>query len=189
MGEMNEAELIHGLRRGDMAALAALVDLYGDRLFRSGVLLCGSAEEARDLVQETFLQAVRSASRFRGDSRLYTWLFGILRNLAYSRRRRAARLLYTDALPDVPVAGELAGAALDSDSDRRALGEALARLSSEHREALVLRYYEDFSLEEMAACLGVPAGTVKSRLHYALREMRAFLPDHVNLSEIGDTYG
>lgn len=185
---MQESEIIQGLREGNPAALDPLLELHGDRLLRSAVLLGGDTEEARDLVQETVLQAFRSARRFRGESRLFTWLYGILRNLARGRARRSERLVYTDELPEVPVSGCRAGEGMDRDFDSRAIWRALQRLSDEHREVLVLRYFEELSMEELSACLDVPAGTVKSRLHYALREIRAYLPDAVNLFRSGDTY-
>lgn len=70
-----------------------LIDAYGDRLLRSAYLLCGDETEAQDLVQETFLQALRSNSPFRGDSAVYTWLHGILRNLCFRHLRKQQRLL------------------------------------------------------------------------------------------------
>src|SRR5437868_6249365 len=75
-----------------------LLAAHGERLLRSAYLLCGDENEAEDLVQETFLQAIKSAHRFRGDSAIYTWLHGILRNLCHRHLRKQKRLLFQEDL-------------------------------------------------------------------------------------------
>src|SRR5690242_12062102 len=75
-----------------------LLSAHGDRLLRSAYLLCGNVTEAQDLVQETFLQALKSTRRFRGDSVIYTWLHGILRNLSHRHRRNQKRLVFEEEL-------------------------------------------------------------------------------------------
>jgi RNA polymerase sigma-70 factor (ECF subfamily) len=173
---MDEADIIAGLRTGETAAVAALMDVHGDRLLRSAYLLCGNAADAQDLAQETLFQAVKSARRFRGDSALYTWLHGILLNLWRHHARQAARVTVTDAVPETAAETSAPGWALDQANDANALWEALGRLSAAHREVLVLRFYEELRLDEIAARLEISTGTVKSRLHYALRELREKLP-------------
>ncbi len=173
---MDEADIIAGLRAGETAAVAALMDVHGDRLLRSAYLLCGNAADAQDLAQETLLQAVKSARCFRGESALYTWLHGILRNLSRHHARQAARVTVTDSVPETAAVTPAPGLALDQAGDADALWEALARLSTAHREVLVLRFYEELRLDEIAARLEISTGTVKSRLHYALRELRGILP-------------
>lgn len=79
---MDEAKLVRALRDRDPAAAEELLSGHGERLLRSAFLLCGSESEAQDLVQETFLQALRCVGRFRGQSGLHTWLHGILLNLS-----------------------------------------------------------------------------------------------------------
>lgn len=174
---MDEADIISGLRDDKPAAAAALLDAHGDRLLRSAYLLCGNAADAQDLAQETLLQAVKSARRFRGASTLYTWLHGILLNLARHQARRSARVSLTAAVPETAVETAPPGAALDQASDADMLWSALDRLSTAHREILVLRFYEELRLDEIAARLDISTGTVKSRLHYALRELRGILPE------------
>src|SRR5213594_980177 len=75
-----------------------LLSAHGDRLLRSAYLLCGDETEAQDLVQETFLQALKSTHRFRGDSLVYTWLHGILRNLSHRHLRKQKRLVFEEEL-------------------------------------------------------------------------------------------
>ena len=175
--EMDEADIIAGLRAGETAAAAALMDAHGNRLLRSAYLLCGNATDAQDLAQETLLQAVKSARRFRGDSALYTWLHGILLNLSRHHARHAARVTLTAAVPETAAETAPPGLALDQASDADTLWAALVQLSATHREVLVLRFYEELRLDEIAARLELSTGTVKSRLHYALRELRGVLPE------------
>jgi RNA polymerase sigma-70 factor (ECF subfamily) len=165
-----------------------LVACCGDRLFRSACLLCGDEAEAQDLVQETLLQAVRSAHRFRGRSSVYTWLHGILLNLTRHYHRDRKRLVYDEELARreaIPVEDD--PSRLDLETTSRALRAALRQLSNPHREVLVLRFFEEMRIHEIAAHLGVSQGTVKSRLHYAIAEMQRRLPAELNLFGPGGT--
>ena len=179
---MDEEQLVQGLRSQDPGAVQELVVSHGDRLFRSACLLCGNQAEAQDLVQETFLQAVRSAHRFGGRSSVYTWLHGILLNLTRHYHRDRKRMVYDEELArqETPALEENPSR-LDVEMTTGALAEALRRLSGPHREVLVLRFYEDMKIHEIAAHLGISKGTVKSRLHYAIAEMQRRLPGELNL--------
>ena len=168
--------------------MAGLVNAFGDRLFRSACLLCGNETEAQDLVQETFLQAMRSIHRFQGRSTLHTWLYAILLNLTRRSRRNRQRLVYDDELVEQEISPADEGPCpVDAGIANSALKEALRRLSDVHREVVVLRYYEEMKIHEIAAGLGVSQGTVKSRLHYAMEEMQRLLPGDMNLFGAGDT--
>jgi RNA polymerase sigma-70 factor (ECF subfamily) len=179
---MDEDQLVQGIRSQDPGSVQELVVAYGDRLLRSACLLCGDEAEAQDLVQETFLQAVRSAHRFGGRSSLYTWLHGILLNLTRHYHRDRKRLVYDDELAHAEAAPpDETPNGLDVEMTMGALAKALRRLSGPHREVIVLRFYEDMKIHEIAARLGISKGTVKSRLHYAIAEMQRRLPSHLNL--------
>jgi RNA polymerase sigma-70 factor, ECF subfamily len=179
---MDEDQLVAGLKGRDPAAMREMVGIYGDRLLRSAFVLCGNETEAQDLVQETFIQAMRSADRFQGRSSVYTWLHSILLNLTRHYHRDRKRIVYD---------GELAGREISTSEDglipsdcqsaSSALKEALRQLSGAHREVIVLRYYEEMKILEIARHLGVSRGTVKSRLHYALAELQKLLPMEMNL--------
>lgn len=167
--------------------LRELIAEHGDRLLRSAALLCGDATEAQDLVQETFVQALRAFARFRGEGAIYTWLYGILLNLSRRHRRKQSRFVYDDER----VLSEMVAAPDVADADRVWCADGLARaltvLSPEHREAIVLRYYEGLKIEEIARLAGLSTGTVKSRLHYALRQLAQIVPGEMNLFATGDT--
>ena len=185
---MDEEQLLAALKGGDPGAVRELIGLYGDRLLHSAFLLCGNRTEAEDLVQDTFLQAMQSAHRFQGRSTIYTWLHAILLNLARHYHRDRKRIVYDDEL-----AGREIGAAdenpnqPDAGTAASALWQALERLSAAQREVIVLRYYENMKIHEIADRLDISKGTVKSRLHYALEEMQKLLPGEMNLFGGGGT--
>jgi RNA polymerase sigma-70 factor (ECF subfamily) len=163
-------------RADDRDALAIMISKHSDRLLRAAFYLCRDAVQAQDLVQETFCRAIPALSRFRGDSLFYTWLYSVMRNLYFSQRRRRRQYLrFLDSAsvePPAPGPGHHAEAA----EKRELLREALGRLSVRHREILLLRFIEEMKLGEIAAALGLPPGTVKSRLHSALKRLRRNMP-------------
>jgi RNA polymerase sigma-70 factor (ECF subfamily) len=168
--------------------LQTWIDSHGNRLLRSACLLCGDETEAQDLVQETFVQALKSAHRFRGDSAVYTWLHGILLNLCRRHFRKQKRLVFEEERVLKETVQPRPANELDRDFCANALAQALQKLSPEHREVIVLRYYENLKIEEIARQTGVSKGTVKSRLHYAVRCLEQFIPGEMNLFVSGDTY-
>jgi RNA polymerase sigma-70 factor (ECF subfamily) len=185
---VDEERLARGLRGEDPEARRELLDAYGDRLLRSAFLLCGHETDAQDLVQETFLQGVRSAHRFRGCSTVYTWLHAILLNLIRHYHRDRRRVIYEDELANREIAAPAENLSrLDIETTSAALADALRQLSGPHREVLILRYYENMKIHEMARHLGISKGTVKSRLHYAIGQMRRLLPNELNLFGVRGT--
>src|SRR6266481_6068408 len=141
---MDQARLVAALKSHDAMAFQHLVEAYGSRLLRSAFLLCGDETEAQDLVQDTFVEAIRSVHRFRGHSSIYTWLHSILLNVTRHYHRTRKRIIYDDEL----ARGELCQSEekpshLDLETMSCAVGEALGKLSAPHREVLVLRYYEN----------------------------------------------
>jgi RNA polymerase sigma-70 factor, ECF subfamily len=186
MGE--EEGLVAALKRRDSAALEALIETHGDRLLRSATLLCGDETNAQDLVQDTFVQAFKSSHRFRGQASVYTWLHSILLNLTRHFRREGKRLVYDNelALQEGSVSEDQLNG-LDLESAGTELARALQHLSDSHREVLVLRFYEHMKIGDIARHLGISDGTVKSRLHYSIREMQKFFPKEMNLFGVGGT--
>jgi len=178
---MDEAQPVSTPMQSASLDLHELIDSHGERLLRSACLLCGDETEAQDLVQETFVQALKSVHRFRGDSAIYTWLHGILLNLCRRHLRKQKRLVFGEE----PLLKETIEPrpADESDRDFCAAGLALAlrSLSPQHREVIVLRYYENLKIEEIARQIGASKGTVKSRLHYAVRSLEKLIPKELNL--------
>ncbi len=169
----DEARLIADLRAGRREAFDRMVELHYDRLHRLACSMTGSAEDAADLVQETFLAAMKSAGNFRGESRLTTWLIAILRNqyTLYLRGRRKWRLASLEAAfgtrapePSPAMRPELL-----------AILERVRRLPEELRTALVLFYLEGMRYHEIAEAMECPVGTVRSRLFEARERLKKMM--------------
>jgi RNA polymerase sigma-70 factor (ECF subfamily) len=170
----DETDLFARGAGGDAAAQRAIVDRHGHYLFGVAHALTRDPHDAEDLVQETLFGAFRS--KFRGEASLRTWLVKILvRQAAMLRRSRKRSAL------DVSLENSEVGAAGGTDAATGATNIAdakldltamLATLSPEHRHVIVLREVEQLSYDEMSKALGVPRGTVESRLHRARDELR-----------------
>lgn len=159
------------LQRGDAAAFELLLQRYQERLF--GFLLRRTApQQTEDLFQETWLRVVRARDTFDPARRFSTWLFQIANNLCRDgARRNALEVQEQGRLQSEVPAPVCAGASpLDAKLDAQ---QRLAQLPERLREVLVLRYFEDLGEREIAEIVGVPTGTVKSRLHAAVRALRA----------------
>jgi RNA polymerase sigma-70 factor, ECF subfamily len=190
-GVSGELELIRKAQGGDRGAYGRLVMLYQDRLYNAIVRMVGDREEAREMAQETFTRGLAKIDGFRGDASPYTWLFRIATNLCISRlrkiqRRRTFSLEGADARNGSE--GEEQASSLldrvkpdpgpgpDEELERRERGEhvvaALGRLDPEYRAVLVMRDVEGFDYQQMADVLGLPLGTLKSRLFRARLALR-----------------
>ena len=175
-----EAGLIRAAQSGDDDAFGRIVRHYQRAIHRVAYGLVRNAGDADDLAQETFVRAWQAIGRFRVGEPLYPWLARIAMNQAMSLFRRRKRRPETPLEPLLEAGRQWGGgedpAAQAADRDRAAhLEAALAELSHEHQSVLVLRAVEGLSYEEIADVLGVPAGTVMSRLSRARAELRARL--------------
>ena len=167
---------------GDGTAFASIVERYQDRLHNAIFRLVGSAEDARDLLQDSFVKAYENLEGFRGGSSLYTWLFRIAVNTALSHRRKRkwthVGLGPTSDDDSAPESGWADTEAPDpadpimAAETEAAVQQALDDLDEEHRTVVVLRDIQHCDYREMAEILGVPSGTVKSRLHRARLMLR-----------------
>ena len=128
----------------------------------------------QDLVQETLLETWRSLARFDGRCRFPTWLYGILRHrfLKGRRHQNAVGLSASGALGQVQCTARSPDRSAEASEDARRVRRAVASLPEEHRLVVELRFYAGATLDEIAAALGCPLGTVKSRLHHALEKLR-----------------
>jgi RNA polymerase sigma-70 factor, ECF subfamily len=175
-----EADLVRAAQAGDQAAFAEIVRHFQRPVFRVAYALTRNASDADDLAQETFVRAYQAIGRFRAGEPLHPWLSRIAVNLAYSLFRRRKRRPETSIEPLVEAGRQWAS---DDDPSERAaeserherLAAAFAGLSHEHQVVLTLRVVEDLSYDDIARTLGVPAGTVMSRLSRARAELRARL--------------
>ena len=160
-----------------------LVATHHSRLYRYILKLENNRDDAADLTQQTFIDAFRSLANFRGQASLSTWLFGIGLNLARNYRSRSPVRRYPhcsiDEILQISGPDDPEQTASDRQQVRR-LNAALQELSSEMRETIVLICLEELSYEDAAAALGVPIGTVRSRLSRARTQLRALLSRQAN---------
>jgi RNA polymerase sigma-70 factor (ECF subfamily) len=173
-------ECIARAQRGDAAAFSKLMARYQDRIYRFLVRLTRSQDDALELTQETFLSAYQALARWRPDARFTTWLFRIARNQAidWLRRNRRVEFVALDEEQDLRVAdpAPTPDATLQTVQRLRALERALARLSTEHREILLLREIEDMSYDDIADVLDISLGAVKSRIARARARLLEKMP-------------
>jgi RNA polymerase sigma-70 factor (ECF subfamily) len=184
-----EARLVDRLVARDERAFNALVRAYERRVFALVLRMLGNHAEAEDLAQEVFVQVFKAIGAFRGDSKLSTWIYRIAINLCknrskYLRVRHAGQEEELDALNEGPRMGQVdhgqANVARIERPDEMMAGKqvervvqrAILELEPSFRECLVLRDVEDLSYEEIEQITGLPAGTVKSRIHRARAQLK-----------------
>lgn len=180
----DDHRLIADCLAGDTGSFGILVRRYQDRLYTTVYRLVGNAEDALDVVQESFLNAYQSLDSFKRDSLFFTWLYRIAVNAAitHKRKRRLAVVRIEAGSeegagidPIDPADSNRPGHALEQAEQDRRVHQALARLSPEHRSVLVMKDMEGHKYETMAEVLQVPIGTIRSRLHRARLELRELL--------------
>ena len=197
-GERSEAdpsdlEAVTRAAKGDHDAFRVLVERYQDRAYGLALRVMRDEEQARDVVQDAFLKAYRSLDRFEGRSSFYTWFYRVVMNLCIDAKRRQppGRMVEWDEAHalEAPVGTGLD--AVDSarqrasgpagDLERAELRETIRRaieeLPDDARQTLLLREVDGLSYSEIAKSLGVPKGTVMSRLHHARRRLRTLLTE------------
>ena len=179
----DDHRLIAATLQGDTAAFGELVRRYQDRLYNTVFRLVDNAEDAQDVVQDAFLNAYQALGHFKGDSLFFTWLYRIAVNTAISLKRKQRVVVRMDASREAGAALEPAddselsrpGHALEQAELERRVQNALSRLSPEHRAVLIMKDMEGQKYDTMAEILGVPIGTIRSRLHRARLELRELL--------------
>lgn len=176
----NEKLPVREAQAGEPAAWDTLYRRYQLPLYTFIQEMVRNEQLSLDLVQETFIRASRHLGGLREVDRFGSWLFGIAHQLV---RRHVQRHAHPEEQP-LELAAEMAGSEPGPDDwlirreEETAFRDALRRLSPDHREAFMLHYLEEFSVEEIAQATGAQPGTVKSRLHYARKELRKQLAAH-----------
>lgn len=169
--ESSERGLLRRIAARDRLAMREFYLLYHRRLARFLMRITQRFDLAEEIINDTMFIVWQQAARFRADSRVSTWVMGI----AFRHGLRSLRA--TTRAEAHAVSPELAGEAVESrDAEYREwLGKALAELSSDHRITLELTYYGGYSCEEVAAIMGCPVNTVKTRMFYARDRLRSIL--------------
>lgn len=168
-GNRLDEKTIHNARRGDREAQAVLLREFQDAWFRMCVGLLRDSELARDATQETGLRFLRQIATFRGGSQLRTWSIGIAINVCREMRRGNRRV--PEDFGEEREEASPSNAAEKQEEAMR-LREVLSGLPERQREAVMLRFFEEMSVEEAATAMDCAPGTVKATIHQALRAMK-----------------
>jgi RNA polymerase sigma-70 factor (ECF subfamily) len=171
-----EANLICEILAGDAEAYAILVKRYHKPIFNLMLRMTSCDEDAMDLAQETFVRAYEKLEQFKTSSPFFPWLYTIGMNLArdFQRKVRASRTAM-EALsrdPDLPLNP---GESLSGRLEAERVSQLLQKLSMDYREALILRFHEGLSVNELASSLGISVSGAKMRIHRGLLKLRELL--------------
>lgn len=175
---MNEEVLVRRMKEGDKASFDLLYDKYKNMALRTAYLITGSLPDSEDVVQDTFVKVFLHCKELKKDSGFKAWMMQILVRTAYKAGKRKGR-----ELPDDEIIGK-ADARTEHSSleqvlvkeEAQMLSEAVSLLPMKQRTVVILFYYQEYSVSEIAEMLGCREGTVKSRLHGARERLRGMLP-------------
>ena len=192
---LRERRLIRRLKRGDDRAFEEIVRTYQDRVFSLSLRMLGNRQEAEDVAQEVFIAVYRAIRNYRGEGRLYTWIYRIASNTCKNRIKylKGRNFHRSDDLEDHPrahLSDGRSGPTMHLQSQvpgpedvivgnrlQRAIQREIAALEPEHRLLIVLRDIEGLSYQEMLEITGLQQGTLKSRLHRARMTLKARLDE------------
>ncbi|MFH1465357.1 MAG: sigma-70 family RNA polymerase sigma factor [Pseudomonadota bacterium] len=187
--DLSDMDLVALVQQGDTTAFRGLVERFQSRIYSHVYGMIRNREEARDLTQETFVKAFRNMNGFRGESSFTTWLYRIASNVTIDHIRKHSRMRVGGYDDQVAIKEEGDGR-WEPDHLRRSPGRDLERqqlyqrvmdamqtLPPDQRQVVLLREIEGFSYKEIAEAMGIPEGTVMSRLFYARKRLQAILKD------------
>ena len=179
---MDEQELIRQMKSGDRASFDRIYEKYRTPIFRSAYLICGNRADAEDVLQDTFVTCWLCIGQLRKEESFRYWLF---RNMTQAARKKAKE--HSKQMPDEDIVSKMdnmatrRGADTADDYERTeskiVMESALSALDQTSREVIVLYYYEEMSVKEVAKTLGIFEGTVKSRLYFARRKLKRSLQE------------
>lgn len=172
-----DAALVRSVLTGEVDAFARLVDRHHARCLRVATHLMGDADDAEDAVQDAFVRAYRHLGSYRERDRFGAWLLRIVVNQCRTRAAKSAR--FTRFEPTQHESDTEHGALLEANDRRAELAHALAQLGPEQREAIVLRFTEELSYEEISALTGVGVSALKMRVQRACTRLRSLLQEHL----------
>ena len=186
MGKMMEPadnELVMACRSGSLGKFRILVERYKKPAYFYALGMIGNADDALDISQEAFINAYKSLNRFDGSYQFKSWLFSILANLCKNALRSAdVRRKYFSASDAIDTAAvSTAGdpeKCLIAKEQKEAVWKALSEIEEEAREIIILKHFQDMSYKEISEVLGIPAGSVMSRLHYARLKLKKALGEN-----------
>ena len=166
-------ELMLQVRDGDLSKLGVLFERHHVKLYNFLVRLTNRRDTSEDMVQDVFVRIMKYGQSFRGEAPFTVWMYQLARNAAADHFRKWKNEIRSDGLTDErvdedPIAGDL----MVETEQSEMLKKAMAMLSREKREVLILSRYQDLKYEEIGAILDCPVGTVKARVHRALKDLK-----------------
>jgi RNA polymerase sigma-70 factor, ECF subfamily len=196
VGSSSDAELVEQFKGGDRDAFAEIVRRYENRVFTQCLRWMGNEQIAREVAQDVFIALFRSLPRFRGDSRLSTWIYRVVINHCknrrlYRKRRHMTRHEPLEGPPtddgparQIPSDGPGTDHVVQRSEAEVLVRQGLANLDEEQRQIIILRDIQDLSYEEIGEILELARGTVKSRLHRARKQLAHHLEQHVRREDV-----
>ena len=187
--QQEDGALVARVRDGDIDALGVLYERYKSRVYRTALAITHDERMAEDILQEAFLRVNRYADSFDQTQPFEPWIYRITVNLSYSWTNKAKRwvTIFQDALERLRAPSRRDPERVTESREECAiLRRAIDGLPDSHRVVVILYYLEDLSVSEVAYALGVPEGTIKSRLYYAREKLRKAIADQERglLSEV-----
>lgn len=185
---LEDAEMVLAVREGDTTAFRGLVEKYQGRVYSMLYGMLRNREDARDITQDAFVKAFHNLDSFRLESSFYTWLYRIAMNLAIDlvrKRKRRQTSSYEEEIATRDGDGEIAEVHHEDGPSRtlqrkrlyKRIMDAVDTLPDDQKQAILLRELEGLSYKEIADIMGIPEGTVMSRLFYARKKLQKLLAD------------
>ena len=176
-----DKQTIQSVLTGNREAYGELVCKYQDRLFHSLLCMLGNPDDALELTQDAFVQALVNLDKFRGESGFYTWLYRIAINMASSLKRKRVLVSYDDLAEKAsynPVdPGDSPEREMEVKENQKRVWEAIGKVAPDFRQVLILREIEGMDYEQIAIVLKIKIGTVRSRLYRARLQLAEYLSD------------
>jgi RNA polymerase sigma-70 factor (ECF subfamily) len=168
--ELTEREILERVRRGDRAAYQGIVTRYMQTAYYIALGFVHNQQDALDISQDAFIRAFRKIKQFDLERRFFPWFYRLLKNLCLDHIKKRRRITEVP-LDDVQLAGEK-----EADPElKELLWKGIEELSFEQREVIILRYFRQYSYQEIADVTGKPLGTVMSSLFYAKKRLKEIL--------------
>jgi len=172
MDDRQDHERMLAVRDGNLDSLAAIFERHNVRLYNFFLKMTSDPHASEDLVQDTFHRILKSRHTYRDDSRFTTWMFAVARSAClthWRKHKRAKDMVLLDEVMEDGAPGP--GEQLEKKQEMERIRVALTGLSEEKREALVLSRFENMNYEEIATIAGCAVGTIKARVHRALKDL------------------
>jgi RNA polymerase sigma-70 factor (ECF subfamily) len=182
MNQEWEKPIIRRVREGDHEAFAIIVETYSRPLYNLMYRMTGHMDDARELAHETFIRAFEQLPLFDENRRFFPWLYAVALNIARNHRRKISSRVKMPDAQTIPATQQPKDpeCQLCVRSEEQRLQFVVDRLADREKEAVILRYYQDLSFDEIAEILGISGSAAKMRVYRALKRLRGWLDEEIN---------